>query len=202
MKQEFSSNSLRDALMQAAELFKVNVEEVQYRIITEKTKYFGHSQREIYIEAWTSEDSETGHIETFVKQLITAMGLDLSFQISSKKQFVRIHFKGDDYKLMLYQNGNLLNAIQYLINRLFSDGIEKKIYCECENFRQKREQELTTMAHRYAKQVRDKGQPVELKEMNPFERRVIHMTINKYKDLVSESAGEDFQKVVTIRMKE
>ena len=168
MKQEFSSNSLRDALMQAAEQFKVTVEEVQYRIITEKTKYFGHSQREIYIEAWTSEDTETGPIEAFVKQLIAAMGLDVGFSLSIKKQFVKIHFKGEDYKLMLYQNGNLLNAIQYLLNRLFSDAIEKKIYCECENFRQKREQELTSLAHRYAKQVQSKGEPVELKEMNPF----------------------------------
>lgn len=201
MKQEFTSNSLRDALEQAAEVFKINVEEVQYRIITEKTKYFGHSQREIFIEAWTSEDTETGAIEAFVKQLITAMGLDVTFTVTAKKEFVKIHFKGEDYKLMLYQNGNLLNAIQYLINRLFSDSVEKKIYCECENFRQKREQELTSMAHRYAKQVRAKGQPVELKEMNPFERRVIHMTINKYKDLVSESAGDDFQKVVTIRVR-
>lgn len=201
MKQEFSSNSLRDALMQAAEQFKVTVEEVQYRIITEKTKYFGHSQREIYIEAWTSEDTETGPIEAFVKQLIAAMGLDVGFSLSIKKQFVKIHFKGEDYKLMLYQNGNLLNAIQYLLNRLFSDAIEKKIYCECENFRQKREQELTSLAHRYAKQVQSKGEPVELKEMNPFERRVIHMTINKYKDLTSESAGDEFQKVVTIKMK-
>jgi spoIIIJ-associated protein len=201
MKQEFTSNSLRDALDQAAEVFKINVEEVQYRIITEKTKYFGHSQREIFIEAWTSEDTETGALETFVKQLIASMGLDLTFALTPQKEFVKIHFKGDDYKLMLYQNGNLLNAIQYLINRLYSEGMEKKIYCECENFRQKREQELTSMAHRCAKQVRSKGQPVELKEMNPFERRVIHMTINKYKDLVSESAGDDFQKVVTIRVK-
>ena len=40
-----------------------------------------------------------------------------------------------------------------------------------------------------------------LKEMNPFERRIIHMTINKYADLESKSKGDTFQKVITIKKK-
>jgi spoIIIJ-associated protein len=112
-----------------------------------------------------------------------------------------VDFTGDDYRLMLYQNGKLLNAVQYLLNRLYSDIIGKKIYCECEKFRKNREHELTNLAHRYARTVRKNGRPVSLKEMNPFERRIIHMTINKYADLESKSKGDSFQKVITIKKK-
>ena len=185
-KREFSSSSLKEAIAIAAHELNVDEEKIKYEIITEKTKYFGHKQREIYIKAWPSDGSELQDIKDFVSKLFELMSFDLDF-------------KGEDFRLLLYQNGNLLNAFQYLLNRLFSDIIGKKIYCECENFRKSRERELTNLAHRYAKEVRKNGKPIKLKELNPFERRIIHMTINKYSDLESKSIGESFLKVIMIK---
>lgn len=198
---EFVANSLKDAIQRAADEFGVPEEKLKYRIITEKTKYFGHKQREIYIEAWRSDGNEQQGLEGFVRLLLEEMKIDLKFELEAKSDFLRINFFGEDYKLMLYQNGNLLNAVQYLANRLFADAIGKKIFCECENYRKKKEVELSAQAHRYARQVRRSGKPVELPELNPFERRIIHMTINKYSDLESKSDGDNFLKVITIRKK-
>lgn len=200
-KKEFQANSLKDAIQRAAEEFGVPEEKLKYRIITEKTKYFGHKQREIFIEAWRADGSEQQGLEGFVRLLLREMKLDLAFELETRSDFLRVNFSGEDYKLMLYQNGNLLNAVQYLVNRLFADAIGKKIYCECENYRKKKEVELSAQAHRFARQVRRSGKPVELPEMNPFERRIIHMTINKYSDLESKSDGDNFLKVITIRKK-
>ena len=200
-KKEFSSNSLKDAIAKAAEEFNIGEEQIKYEIITEKTKYFGHSRREIFINAWASDGTEEKDLSGFIKKLIETMKMKLDFNISNGEGFMKVDFRGEDYKLMLYQNGNLLNAVQYLLNRLFSDVVGKKIYCECENFRKNREYELSRLAHRYAKEVRKSGKPVNLKELNPFERRIIHMTINKYSDLESKSNGENFQKIITIRRK-
>ncbi|HUU04743.1 MAG TPA: R3H domain-containing nucleic acid-binding protein [Patescibacteria group bacterium] len=200
-KKEFVANSLKEAIQKAAEDFSIEEEKLKYRIITEKTKYFGHKQREIFIEAWCSDGSEQKGLEDFVKLLIDEMKMDLRFELENKSEFLRVNFSGEDYKLMLYQNGNLLNAAQYLLNRLFADEIGKKIYCECENYRKKKEVELSTQAHRLARQVRRNGKAIELPELNPFERRIIHMTINKYMDLESKSDGDNFLKVITIRKK-
>ena len=200
-KKEFVANSLQDAIRKAAEDFNIPEEKLKYRIITEKTKYFGHKQREIFIEAWSSDGSDQKGLEDFVKLLVDNMKLELQFKFESNTDFLRVNFSGEDYKLMLYQNGNLLNAAQYLLNRLFADGIGKKIYCECENYRKKKEVELSTQAHRYARQVRRSGKSIDLPELNPFERRIIHMTINKYADLESKSDGDNFLKVITIRKK-
>jgi spoIIIJ-associated protein len=198
---EFVANSLKEAIRLAAEEFGVQEEKLKYRIITEKTKYFGHKQREIFIEAWRSDGCEQHGLEGFVRLLLEEMKLDLKFDLETKSDFLRVNFSGEDYKLMLYQNGNLLNAVQYLANRLFADAIGKKIFCECENYRKKKEVELSAQAHRYARQVRRSGQAVDLPEMNPFERRIIHRTINKYSDLESKSDGDNFLKVITIRKK-
>lgn len=198
---EFCSTSLKEALSLAAAEFKVHEEKLKYEIITEKTKYFGHSQREIYIKAWPSDGAEEDRLSGFIRELLRLMDINLEFNISNGKNFLTVDFNGEDYKLMLYQNGKLLNALQYLLNRLYSDILGKKIYCECERFRKNREYELTNLAHRYARTVRKNGRPISLKELNPFERRIIHMTINKYSDLESKSKGDSFQKVITIRKK-
>jgi spoIIIJ-associated protein len=201
-KKEVAATSLKEAIQKAAEQLSIEEDQVQYRIITEKTKYFGHKQREIFIEAWPPDISDLDTLNKFVRKLIDAMNLRIEFDLEDNKNFLRVNFSGEDYRLMLYQNGSLLNAVQYILNRLYSDPLGKKIYCECENYRKKKEIELSSMAHRYAKQVRRSGQSVALPELNPFERRIIHMTINKYSDLESKSDGDNFLKVITIRKKD
>lgn len=201
MKKEFQSFSLKSALTLAAEEFNVEEEMLRYEINTEKTKYFGHKQKEIHITAWPVEENNGNDLSDFIKKFIELMKLDLTFSIKHGKGFVSVNFSGEDYKLLLYKNGNLLNAVQYLLNRLFSDSVGKKIYCESENFRIKKEKELSHMAHQYAKNIRKAGKPMNLKEMNPFERRVVHMIINKYSDLESLSNGDGFLKTITIRKK-
>lgn len=201
VKKEFNASSLREAIARAAVEFSTDEDKVKYEIITQKTKYFGHKQREIYIRAWISDGSEEKAMEEFIANMLKLMKLDVEFEVVDRNAFVKANFWGKDFRLFLYQNGNLLNAIQYLLNRLFSDKVGKKIYCECENFRKNRERELTTLAHRYAKEVQRSGRPVNLKELNPFERRIIHMTINKYNDLESRSEGDSFLKVITIQKK-
>lgn len=200
-KKEFSSSSLKDAIARAAAEFEVDEEQLKYEIITEKTHYFGHSQREIYIRAWLTDGTDEEALSAFVKELLKGMEMELDFQVSYGKGFVKVDFSGADYKLMLYQNGSLLNAVQYILNRLFSDDLGKKVYCECERFRRKKEFELTNQANRYARMVRKTGRPVVLKDLNPFERRVIHVTVNKYADLESKSYGDTFQKDLTIKRK-
>jgi len=200
-KREFQGISLKDALQRAAEVFDVAEEKIKYSILTEKTKYFGHKNREIYIQAWLSDGGDLDGLKEFSREMIKAMQLSLTFDIEEQPEFVRLHFCGDDYRLMLFQNANLLNAMQYLLNRLFSDNLGKKIYCECENFRKKKERELSDLAHRLAKKIRRGGSDIQLAPMNPFERRIIHMTINRYSDLESKSEGDHFLKVLTIRKK-
>ena len=201
MKKEFSSSSLKEALLKAADEFNVSEEDVRYEIITEKTKYFGFKQREIHINAWASERMDADELTAFIESMIDQMGLNLTFKLTDGKGFVTVNFAGEDYKLLLYKNGNLLNAVQYLLNRLFGEIVGKKIYCECENFRKAREQELSKMAHQYAKSIRKNGKRIMVRDLNPFERRVVHMIINKYSDLESASTGDSFLKTITIKKK-
>lgn len=200
-KKEFSAGSLKEAIAEAAREYNTEESNIKYEIVTGKTRYFGHKNRSICILAWASKGDEVKALTEFVGLLINHLGADLDFEIKTGDEYLKVNFSGRDYRLLLYQNGNLLNAVQYIINRLFSDEIGKKIYCESENFRKNREKELTSLAHRYSKDVRREGKTISIKELNPFERRIVHMTVSKYPDLESISDGDNFLKVITIKKK-
>ena len=199
-KKEYFSSSLKDVIAVAAEDLGVEEKDLRYEIVTGKTKYFGHKKREIYINAWAAKKTE-GTISSFIDNIIDEMELDITFDFEEQDDFLRVNYTGKDYRLLLYKNGNLLNAFQYLLNRLFSESIGKKIYCECESFRKNREKELTSITNRHAKDIGRSGKAVHMKELNPFERRIVHMTVNKFPELQSASEGDSFLKVITISKK-
>ncbi len=200
-KKEFFSNSLKDVIALAASALEVEDKDLRYEIVTGKTKYFGHKKREIYINAWKVEKLD-GNIAGFLNSIIDEMEIEISFEFENAESFLRVNFTGKDYRLFLYQNGNLLNAFQYLLNRLFSESIGKKIYCECEFFRKNKEKELTSITNKHAKTVERSGQSIQMKELNPFERRIVHMTVNRFPELQSVSDGDSFLKIITISKKQ
>lgn len=197
---EFKAQSLNEAIDRAAGELNVNREQLKYRIIPEKSRYFGHKNKEICIRAWTEGTRpENSRILTFIQDVLRLMDLDLAVKTHSRDESLQIIFSGDDFKLLLYRNGELLNSFQYLLNRLFSAELEKKIYCECNNFRKNKERELSRLAHRHARSIQKSGRPVTLRNLTPFERRIIHMTINQYPDIESVSKGNRFLKTLTIQ---
>jgi hypothetical protein len=86
-KKEFVANSLKEAIQKAAEDLDIQEDKLKYRIITEKTKYFGHKQREIFIEAWRSDGSEQQGLEHFIRLLLDEMKVDLRFKLENKEEF-------------------------------------------------------------------------------------------------------------------
>ncbi len=206
IKKEYFASSLQDALLGAAKDLCVDKGDVKYEIITEKTKYFGHKKREIYIRAWVSQGDEYKAVELYLDKVFKAADFDLSYQVEEDEEddFLRVVFSGNDFKLLLYQNGKLLNSFQYLLNRMFALSLGRKIYCECENFRKKKADELTALAKKYAQQIKkgQKEKEIVIKKLNPFERRIVHMTINSYSELESLSVGDGFEKNLIIKMRD
>lgn len=201
-KLEITGSSLQEVLQEAGARLKATPDRIRYEIDTEKTRYFGHKQREITIRAWVVSGDIGQEVVAYLEHLFGLMGLELQVEASGFETHQKVLLRGRDYKLLLYQNGSLLNALQYLLNRVFSDALGSKIYCECQNFRKNREKELVALAHSSSKQVIKKGQEVHLGELNPFERRIVHMTVNQYPQLESSSEGDSFLKVITIRKKQ
>ncbi len=117
-----------------------------------------------------------------------------------------INIVGEDTGILIGHHGETLDALQYLVNlALFrrmnggKGGRENiKITVDIENYREKREETLRTLARRMAARAVKYKKNVFLEPMNPYERRIIHSELQDYPDVATHSVGSDANRKIII----
>jgi spoIIIJ-associated protein len=192
--EEFQGRNLDEALSNAEHGLKLPRDKISFEVVTEKTKLFGLKGKEIVIRAWPKKEDESSDVTAFLQQFLALFPLELTFEVKRRNNFLYFIFNGPDRGLLLRHEGSLLLAIQHLLNKISS----RKVQVDCEFFRRRKEKRLKEMVEKLARQVLDTGQEEILDLMNPYERRIVHLTVNQIPGLSTESLGEGFYKRVRI----
>jgi spoIIIJ-associated protein len=192
-KPEFKGKNLEEAISLAEHRLKIPRSELNYEIVTEKTKLFGIS-KEIVIRAWPKIEAEENAVANFLDKLLPYFPLEISYEIKKRNGFVYVIFEGNDKQLLLWKDGSLLLAFQHILNKISS----QKVQVDCEFFRKRKEKQLKEYAQQVARQVYETGRNEILDLMNPYERRIIHIAVNQIPGIASESLGEGFLKRVKV----
>ena len=130
--------------------------------------------------------------QDFLNTIFGSAGFILRASIDASEGGCFLNIEGADSSLLLNEGGELLEALQHILNQAFGRVLPKdeRIVCDVENFRATREAELRAMARHAAERVRSTGVPFTFGAMNPNERRVIHLALSTEEDLHTESVGE------------
>lgn len=140
---------------------------------------------------------------TFIKDTIDSMGLKMSVKASGNEEFVFLELEGEDTGTIIGKRGQTLDAIQYLTSLVVNKGKEEyvRVVIDAENYRAKREKTLQQLADRLADKVARSKRPMKLEPMNPYERKVIHSTLQNHPRVVTRSEGEEPYRRVIIELK-
>lgn len=113
---------------------------------------------------------------------------------------------GDDYGLVIGRRGETLDSIQYLTrlaaNRKKDEGDFTRISLNVGNYREKRKHTLSELARKNCQKVLKYGRNVTFEPMNPYERRIIHTTVQEIEGVISYSVGTDAERRVVISLAE
>ena len=135
---------------------------------------------------------------------ITEYKLTLSKAADSNEYIYTIEC--DEDGTLIGRRGETLDSIQYLlrlsINKGLDDDKHRKVSVNIGNYREKRNDNLRSLAHRSAKQVLKYGKNVVLDPMNPYERRIVHTAIQEIEGVTSHSIGQDAGRKVIISLEE
>ena len=113
---------------------------------------------------------------------------------------------GEDYGIVIGRRGENLDAIQYLTrlvankHKLADEYV--RISVNVGNYREKRKNTLRELAKKNAEKVLKYGRNVTFEPMNPYERRIIHTTIQEIEGVTSHSVGADAGRRVVITLAE
>ena len=147
--------------------------------------------------------SLTEQITGFVQSVVDAMGLTLTPRIEQTPEGTHINLEGEDGGVLVRRGGEGLQALQHLVATSFRRqlGDDNRIVVDCNGFRRDKDAELKQMARFIAGKVQSSGIPQEMGPLNPYERRIVHLTIAEDPAVTSESIGDAFMKTVIISPK-
>jgi len=140
----------------------------------------------------------------FLVEVFKLSGLRLDVSIKQGQIGPILDIEGDDAGLLQSQTGELLEAVQHLVNQVYVRNLEgsARLVCDVHGFRATREAELKAMANHAANRVRKTGLPFTFEPMNANERRIIHLTLADSADLFTESVGEGADRKLRIGPKD
>lgn len=141
--------------------------------------------------------------ESFLKEITEKMGLDLKIKVQGNDSCIYIEMDGKDSGTIIGKRGQTLDAIQYLTSLVVNKDKEKyqRVVVDAENYREKREKTLEQLANRLADKVIKSRRSVRLEPMNPYERKVIHATLQSNPRVLTRSEGEEPYRRVIIELK-
>lgn len=131
-------------------------------------------------------------VEELANGILQSAGFDLQATAAESEQGCLLSINGPDNGLLLNQGGELLDALQQILNQALGRDLPKgqRIVCDADNYRAAREAELRAMAQHAARQVRSTSSAFIFGPMDANERRVIHVTLADEPDLHTESIGD------------
>ncbi len=137
----------------------------------------------------------------FTNQVLGSSGLDLKAAADPGEDGFKIQVRGDDVALLLGHNAELLDALEYIGNRVLvrASGEESRLVFDSTGYRARREKELRLMAEKAAEKVRLSRIPFTFDPMTPNERRIIHLALANDASVTTESQGNGENRKVTIR---
>jgi spoIIIJ-associated protein len=141
--------------------------------------------------------------EQLLNSIFESARFDVRATASESDLGCTLSIEGADSGLLLNQGGELLDALQQILNQAYGRTLPRgqRIVCDANNYRAARESELRAMAEHAARQVRTTSSPFVFGPMDASERRVIHLSLAEEADLVTESIGEGNARRLRVALK-
>ena len=215
---EFSAKTVDEAIANALSMLNTTRENVNVEIVSEGSKgLFGLGSKDAKVivtikpveKAVSSKSSATSDAvslaKQFVEQLVSKMNLNCTVTSSEDTDAIKVIVTGDDVGTIIGRRGETLDSIQYLINLHVNKDRHgedyKRIILDTENYRAKREETLIRLANSMASKVVKYRKDMLLEPMNPYERRIIHASLQDHRYVTTRSVGEEPNRKIVVTLK-
>lgn len=206
-----SAKSMDEALQLASVEFGVAADEIHCEVVTEPKKGFlGIGSVPGEYKCVYGKDNADKAIG-FLTNILNNMGLenakvvyDTELYAQKNELSIAIEGNGDDVGTLIGHHGETLDSLQYLASLAANrrdegeDRQYSKVTLDIENYRAKREATLQALARKKAEQVIKYKKSVILEPMNPYERKIIHSTIQNIEGVSTNSIGSENNRKVVI----
>ena len=141
-------------------------------------------------------------IRELIRDLARAADADLAGEVTTTDEAVVVRLEGKGKDLLLEDEGDVLEALEYLLQLMYRRAIEpRRLVVDCEGYRSDRDRALQDEALALAAAVAGDGVPRKMRALNSYERRVVHAALTGHPAVHTFSVGEGSERRVTVAPK-
>lgn len=141
-------------------------------------------------------------VSEILENILGLLGLEGSFEVDEKEDAVFVSIDAEDPGILIGRGGETLASLQLILNlissRQFGHGDSKRIIVDVSNWRKSKEEDLVSKTAAWTKKVIETNKLVELEPMPAWQRRIVHMMVEKTPGVKSESIGEEPERRLVI----
>lgn len=201
MNKEFTAKTVDDAINLGLSELNLTRDKVEIEVLEQATKGFmglGSKPAKVRI---TKIKTDADRTEEFLNGLFDILNLQVATKIEEESdEKIVINLTAIDSSSLIGYRGEVLDAIQCLSGAVANKTNDnyKRVVVDCENYREKREQTLKSLAEKLAQKSIKTARKITLEPMNPFERRVIHSALSEFEGVKTISEGKEPARYVVI----
>jgi spoIIIJ-associated protein len=220
---EFEGKTTEEAIQNAARELNLPAEELNIDVIepgsagifglvggrkakikvTLKTPSELEEEEEEQVPRETREEPQEGDgnlAKRTLEEILALIPVEATIAVTRGEGRINLRIEGDRSGLLIGRKGKTLDALQFLVNKIVSKALDKKIdvVIDSENYRRRREDSLTQMALKMGDKAKKIKKPVTTNPMNPHDRRLVHLALKDDENLETRSRGEGLLKRVVI----
>lgn len=199
-KHRFVGKSREDAINQA----KIALQEVEENLIIHEVG----EQKNLFGKKVEIEVIERREIKPYIKEvlheLLKDLGFDTKIEIRTSNETPVYTIYSDNDALLIGKNGKNLNALLVLVNQMLKKqvGDTFKFILDVNDYKERKEKNITYLAKKLAREVKESQVEVTMDSMNSYERRLVHNALSNHKYVYTESIGEEPNRRVVIKPRE
>jgi spoIIIJ-associated protein len=201
---EKEAKTVESAIEEALNEMNIGKDDADIEVLDEGSKgLFGLiGGRNALVRVYKKVDYEE-IIKSFLYPVFDVLGIDGDIDITVENNVLNIKLSAENIGIIIGRRGETLDALQYLLGLAVNKQSDRfmRVTLDVCNYREKREETLIRLAKRLADKVERTRKNITLEPMNPYERRIIHTTLQDYGQVETYSIGDEPNRKVVIRYK-
>jgi len=202
---ETIGKTAEEAIQNALKELNVTEDKVAIEVLEEGSKGFlniiGVKPAKVKV---TLKRDHIGDAKKFLRDVLNAMNIKAEIHIKEENNEININLIGPNMGVLIGYRGETLDSLQYLVSLVVNknhDETYKRVILDTVNYRHNRQETLKKLAFKMSEKAKINGKTLKLEPMNPYERRVIHSTLQNNAYVTTHSEGEEPYRRVVIELK-
>lgn len=202
---ETIGKTTEEAIQNALKQLNVTEDKVTIEVLEEGSKGFlniiGVKPAKVKV---TLKRDYIGEATSFLRDVLNNMSIKAEIHVKEEADEIKINLIGPNMGVLIGYRGETLDSLQYLLSLIINknhDEVYKRVILDTANYRHNRQETLKRLAVKMGDKVRKSGRTLKLEPMNPYERRIIHSTLQNSSYVTTHSEGDEPYRRVVIDLK-